>query len=257
MSQWYYAVNQERKGPVDDAALAALAANGIVTNESLVWREGMSEWQPYGQVSGSVSGAAAEPAASFAGAETAAEPVSPQSIQLGGETVTEANKEAYVQKLREGVNPSGKNWRYGGFWIRFGAYVIDYVLMQVISYAVLIPLALAMEGDAMSAFDPVGGEEAVNVLFVIFFFGLSFGIPALYYTLTTGSSMQGTLGKKLVGLRVIREDGQDVTYGVALGRYLAALLSGLICAIGYIMAAFDEEKRALHDLICGTRVIER
>ncbi|HET6371045.1 MAG TPA: RDD family protein, partial [Nitrospiria bacterium] len=43
----------------------------------------------------------------------------------------------------------------------------------------------------------------------------------------------------------------------ACGRYFAEILSGIILCIGYIMAAFDDEKRALHDRICGTRVIKK
>jgi uncharacterized RDD family membrane protein YckC len=40
-----------------------------------------------------------------------------------------------------------------------------------------------------------------------------------------------------------------------VGRYFAQWISAIILAIGYIMAAFDDQKRALHDRICETRVI--
>jgi uncharacterized RDD family membrane protein YckC len=56
-------------------------------------------------------------------------------------------------------------------------------------------------------------------------------------------------------LEVVTADGGKVSYGRALGRYFSTWLSSLICAIGYIMAAFDGQKRALHDHICNTRVI--
>jgi uncharacterized RDD family membrane protein YckC len=56
-------------------------------------------------------------------------------------------------------------------------------------------------------------------------------------------------------LRVVRADGSPVGYGLAAGRYLSKILSALILLIGYIMAAFDEQKRALHDRICDTRVV--
>ena len=59
------------------------------------------------------------------------------------------------------------------------------------------------------------------------------------------------------GLRVIVSDGSKVSYWRAFGRYWAKILSGLILAIGYIMAGFDSEKRALHDHICNTRVIRK
>jgi uncharacterized membrane protein YhaH (DUF805 family) len=48
MAEWYYAQGQERKGPVDEGALRALADAGVVTPETLVWREGMADWEPAG-----------------------------------------------------------------------------------------------------------------------------------------------------------------------------------------------------------------
>lgn len=254
MNQWYYAVNQERLGPVDDATLAALAANEIVTADTLVWRQGMPDWQPYMNVSDAL-GTDEQPPPSIHGG-TAMPSLSGQSIQLDGRTVTEANKEAYVQQLQEGVDPLGRGWRYGGFWIRVAAFIIDSVFTSILTYAIIIPLAFLMGGTLGSLLDSTG-EDSLGIAFFIFFMGVGIVIPAAYYTLTTGSKMQATYGKKLVGLRVIREDGGDITYGLALGRYFGLLLSTLILYIGLIIAAFDDQKRALHDYLCGTRVIER
>ena len=64
-----------------------------------------------------------------------------------------------------------------------------------------------------------------------------------------------TPGKMACSIKVINADGSKVSYLKALGRVFAYFLSGLILGIGYIMAAFDDEKRALHDRICNTRVI--
>ena len=50
-------------------------------------------------------------------------------------------------------------------------------------------------------------------------------------------------------------DGSKISYQRAFGRAWADILSGMICYIGYIIAGFDKEKRALHDHICQTRVI--
>jgi uncharacterized RDD family membrane protein YckC len=65
-----------------------------------------------------------------------------------------------------------------------------------------------------------------------------------------------TPGKMALNLKVIRPDGGRVSYGRAVGRYFGKLLSGLILCIGHIMAGFDSQKRALHDLLCDTRVIK-
>jgi uncharacterized RDD family membrane protein YckC len=66
-----------------------------------------------------------------------------------------------------------------------------------------------------------------------------------------------TPGKMAIGAKVVREDGSRIGYGLATGRVFAEMISGLILLIGYIMAAFDEEKRTLHDRICSTRVVRK
>jgi len=44
---WYYAVGEERKGPLSEAEFQSLVQQGVVTRQTLVWREGMANWQPY------------------------------------------------------------------------------------------------------------------------------------------------------------------------------------------------------------------
>ena len=250
MNQWYYAINQERKGPVDEATMADLAKSGVITPDTLVWRQGLTEWQPFRAVSdhASVQQAVVEPPVPASAPS--------QSIQLGGHTVTEETKDAFVQRIQEGVDPTGVDRRYAGFWIRFGACVIDGVFTSIAVYAIIIPLALVLGGSFMSVIDSTG-DESLGIIFFLVIMAISIGIPLTYYTATTGSKMQATFGKKLLGLKVIREDGRPITYGLAFGRYFGFMLSTVILYIGLIMAAFDDQKRALHDHMCGTRVIER
>jgi uncharacterized RDD family membrane protein YckC len=82
----------------------------------------------------------------------------------------------------------------------------------------------------------------------------------------------GTLGKLALGLRVVNANGEQISYSKSFARDLASYLSGLAfvvplpdplmlyllpCLAGFVMAAFDPEKRALHDRLCATRVIHR
>jgi uncharacterized RDD family membrane protein YckC len=64
-----------------------------------------------------------------------------------------------------------------------------------------------------------------------------------------------TPGKLILGLQVVRTDGRPFTWGAGIGRFFAYFLSSLTLYIGFLMAAWDEEKRALHDRICDTRVV--
>jgi uncharacterized RDD family membrane protein YckC len=56
-------------------------------------------------------------------------------------------------------------------------------------------------------------------------------------------------------LKIIVADGSRVSYLRAFGRHFAKYLSAMILLVGYIMAAFDDQRRTLHDRICETRVV--
>ena len=71
------------------------------------------------------------------------------------------------------------------------------------------------------------------------------------------SKLGATPGKMALSLKVVRPNGGPVDLGRAFGRYFAKLLSAIILCIGYIMVAFDSQKRGLHDMICDTRVIKQ
>ncbi len=67
---------------------------------------------------------------------------------------------------------------------------------------------------------------------------------------------QGTVGKKILGLRVTDLNGNRVSFGRASGRFFGKIVSGFTLMIGYIMAGFTEKKQALHDMIAGCLVVK-
>lgn len=77
----------------------------------------------------------------------------------------------------------------------------------------------------------------------------------LYEALLTSSRWQGTLGKKLLNLRVTDLAGNPVSFGRATARYFGKILSGMTMYIGFIMVAFTERKQGLHDLLASTQVL--
>ncbi len=150
--------------------------------------------------------------------------------------------------------------RYGGFWIRFLARIIDVILLGVLNAIVRIPLML-MFGIGTMGMGGLGRGEGAGLIFapammgvlgLSALIGIALGAAYEVYFLTTHGA---TPGKMALGLRVIRADGGPISPMLALGRHFALWVSGFILMIGYIMAAFDPEKRALHDRICETRVI--
>ncbi|MCK5931848.1 MAG: RDD family protein [Fulvimarina manganoxydans] len=135
------------------------------------------------------------------------------------------------------------HWVFAGFWIRAAALLIDSVIMAIGGgvLGAFVGYGLAAAGS------PDSIEPIANLV--------GFAIGLLYTALMHSGPWQATLGKRAVGIRVIRRDGYPVGFGLAVGRYFATILSAFIFCIGYAMAGWTREKRALHDMICSTRVI--
>lgn len=128
--------------------------------------------------------------------------------------------------------------RYAGFTIRFFAHLIDIILI----------------GIARSILGLLFGFSIWEPSVDIIWFGSIFGL--IYFVVLESSKYQGTIGKLVLNLRVIDADGNRLTLSKAFIRNLSKIISAVILLIGFIMVAFDERKRGLHDMIAGTFVVE-
>ncbi len=258
--EWYYAKNDKQIGPFDDREFASRVAAGEIRGDTLVWNESLDKWTPYSAVRGDTP-PAPEQAGGGLQIETGDGPAAgrlekcsecgrtfpaDQLVTLGGARVCADCKPIVLKKLEEGVGNTW-DWRYGGFWIRAVAKITDWILAGLLNYGIAIPLSFAIESSS----NPMAA--AVLSLFKIV---VSVGVSATYATYFVGR-FGATPGKMACGLKIVCADGSRVSYARAFGRFCAEMLSGLLFYVGYIMAGFDDEKRALHDRICGTRVVYR
>ena len=146
----------------------------------------------------------------------------------------------------------GSDFRPAGFWIRFVATIVDSAILFVVMFVLFIAIAIgagvkaALGDPANLAHMVLGLGSALTIVSLV--------IPMLYEVIFVGLRGQ-TPGKILLGLKIIRMDAGEVDYVKAFIRWVGKLVSGFILGIGYLMAAFTANKRALHDLIAGTRVI--
>ena len=157
------------------------------------------------------------------------------------------------------------NTNYAGFWLRFAAYVIDYIIIYVVQSFVFIPVlgvlgisfASKMDSmDNMSDAESMGmamGFAAVMAATAL----LTTIIAILYWSIMESSKYQATVGKMALGLRVSDVDGQNLDFVKSLIRNVCKIISGMILGIGYIMAGFTERKQGLHDIIAGTLVVKK
>lgn len=142
--------------------------------------------------------------------------------------------------------------RPAGFWIRFVAAIIDYIVIQIIVLPVAFVIGLVIGFAGAASHSNTDALQAVSGL-LGFFVGLFGGW--IYEAWMTSSAKQATVGKLALGLQVIGEDGERISFARATGRFFAKYISALILAIGYIMAGFTDRKRALHDMMAGTYVV--
>lgn len=236
---WYYADDSNRQGPFDDAAFDELVKNGRVAPDTLVWREGLTDWKPYREVAPATALATQEGDAACS--ECGRTFPKSEMIQYEGSWICANCKPSFFQRLREGITPIGQV-TYAGFWIRLLAKFVDGIALQVAGLALRFLITLMVDPKTQ----PVPFFAITWVVGVI--------IGASYTTYFVGR-FGATPGKMACRLRIIMADGGKLTYLRALGRHFAEILSSITLGIGYIMAALDEEKRSLHDRVCDTRVI--
>jgi uncharacterized RDD family membrane protein YckC len=132
---------------------------------------------------------------------------------------------------------------YAGFWVRFVAYLIDFVILAIVQ----IPLAIVFGVSMFETTDTGVSYSATDFLSLL--------IGVAYFAGFEGSEKQATPGKMALGLVVTNERGGRISFARAVGRYFAKILSALILLIGFIMVAFTERKQGLHDMLAQTLVV--
>ncbi len=232
---WYYANGGEKHGPVDQAVFDRLASEGVIQQSTLVWHEGLTEWQLYVD---------AEPAMYCT--ECGKPFPTGFMLQYGTSWVCANCKPRFAQKIREGMLFASA-MPYAGFWIRFGAYTVDGVILGIVTMATNLFL---MGFVTLRRLDPASMLISLSSAY-----SAQFVISAAYHSLLVWK-YGGTPGKLALGLRIVRPDGSPLSLGLSIGRYAATLVTNFTMGIGYAMAAIDAEKRALHDRLAGTRVIK-
>lgn len=116
---------------------------------------------------------------------------------------------------------------YAGFWRRFSAFVIDFVIL-------IVP------GLILSFIIPY---PAIAV------------IGYLYHCIFNSSVLMATPGKVMMGIAVVDEKGNQLTLLKSSIRYVCSFISAMFFCIGYIMSLFTSKRQTLHDLVTSSVVI--
>lgn len=141
---------------------------------------------------------------------------------------------------------------YAGFWRRYWALVIDYVIVGLWLFTLLF-----MFNYLSTTLEPNVDSETFKIRLGIGAIAVYCISNWLYYAGFESSKWQGTPGKYLLGIIVADErDHERISFGRATARYFSRALSAP-ANIGYIIAAFTENKQTLHDIICRTVTLNK
>ena len=211
----WYVQSQTAVGPYRGDTIVEMIGQGAITSRTQVAKVGWKEWSRLAEV-----------------------PVFKGLVGAGAPAGTI-------------INATQAQVTYAGFWIRLGAFALDYlivlvlfVLAAVLAYGTIFLIA----GSVRAATEPMltlsGLLSAATFCFGVF-----------YYVYFPRSEWQATPGKRLCGIYLTRADGGKINGWLALGRIFAATLSLIPVCIGFFMVGWTRQKTALHDLVCGTRVV--
>jgi uncharacterized RDD family membrane protein YckC len=132
--------------------------------------------------------------------------------------------------------------RPAGFWIRALAAGLDFVVFAFVQATLLLIGRRILGADL---------DGATTVRPLAAFCTLLFA--GVYATVLHSLAGQ-TIGKMIVGVRVVAGEAGPPPFGAALLRFAGYFASAAIFALGFVVAGLRGDKRALHDLIAGTRV---
>lgn len=135
-----------------------------------------------------------------------------------------------------------------GFGTRLLATVIDGITVGFFGF--MLSFVIGFIAILVDIYTPEPASGPLELLIVLCMLGFS-----LVYYVGLWSSEGSTLGKSVLGLRVVGTDGSQLTTGKALLRYFGYIISALVLSIGFIWAAFDGRRQGWHDKIAGTLVI--
>lgn len=122
-----------------------------------------------------------------------------------------------------------------GFGRRFVAFIIDVILLGIVSQVVA---TAAYGGDFTQA------TGLTTIIDIVYFVGL--------WAFWGGQ----TVGKKAMGIKIVKADGSAFGLVPAIIRYVGYIISGVVIFIGFIWIAFDANKQGWHDKIAGTYVVK-
>lgn len=134
--------------------------------------------------------------------------------------------------------------KFAGFWTRFWAYVIDLLVVSSISGIFIKPVFRVLDINISNPSFLLFSPYKVTLLIVFL----------AYFAIMTKIAGQ-TVGKMIIGIKVVRHDGTKLTWGTILFREVIGRFISKLLTLPYLLVVFMPKKEALHDLFADTYVV--
>jgi len=136
-------------------------------------------------------------------------------------------------------------------WLRLIAFILDILIWSAAAWVLTLGYALLLSAASREDFWWVWNQVEQRHLFA---YMLIFGFPI--YRAFAHALTDRTIGKAMVGLKIMLRDGRPCGLWRALGREVALFFSALPCFMGLFWAIVDPYKQGWHDLVAGTFVVQ-
>ncbi len=177
-------------------------------------------------------------------------------VNIDGKFICGSCKDRYLQRLHEGVQIPDL-LKYAGFWIRLCAKLLDVLIIFSCAIIYFILVMIIALGFSLHDFQNIQPDKIAKIVEIANSFTSPINIIIWGLIIFLNGRYGATPGKMILGLKIVKSNSERLTYLRAFCRMLAEYLSAFTFGIGYLIAAFTEEKTSLHDIICDTRVIKK
>ena len=236
---------ERRQGPYSIDDIREFVKQGKIVSETLVWHSGMENWVTW---------------------KEASETLEKQFFENNPDQ--EAMLENTIKALEQIIETNKQTRVFAGFFVRALAFITDNFILGLFGGIVLFVLAQAgvydletiqqaastyiqdpMSPESMNKLMEAPGMSSLLSLWSIF--------QAIYF-IVFNAIFSATPGKRLLHIHIETADGNKLTWGTSIARYLCSVLTqftAVIYGLGYLMVCVDPKRRALHDWIARTFVV--
>ncbi len=241
--KWFYidtsiTDGDRRQGPYTIDEIRNFVNEGKITDETLVWHSGETNWKPWKDF-----------------------PEASEPAELTEEELLKQTIETLLQNKMQSK-------RFAGFFVRANAFIIDNLILSLLGaiFLYIMSAAGAIDLNAVSEIaqqyvdNPTSTElvsKAFEIPGVSTFFTIFSVIQAIYF-IVFHAIFTATPGKMLLHIHVETADGERISWAFSIFRFIATILTQATVyfyGLGYLIVLVDPQKRALHDFIARTRVV--